>query len=70
VWGKAVTYCRQAGTKAYTASAYREAVGYWEQAIEALAHLPPDRTTLEQAADVHGDLYHARSMRCDTWHRC
>jgi DNA-binding winged helix-turn-helix (wHTH) protein/tetratricopeptide (TPR) repeat protein len=57
VWDKAFTYCRQAGTKAYAGSAYREAVGYWEQALEALAHLPPDRPTLEQAADVHGDLY-------------
>ena len=52
VWDKAVTYCQQAGTKAYAGSAYREAVGYWEQALEALAHLPPDRPMLEQAADV------------------
>jgi class 3 adenylate cyclase/DNA-binding winged helix-turn-helix (wHTH) protein/tetratricopeptide (TPR) repeat protein len=59
VWDKAFAYCRQAGTKAYAGSAYREAVGYWEQALEALAHLPPDRPTLEQAADVHGNLYFA-----------
>ena len=59
VWDKAFTYCRQAGTKAYAGSAHREAVGYWEQALEALAHLPPDRPTLEQAADVHGNLYFA-----------
>ena len=45
VWDKAFTYCRQAGTRAYAGSAYREAVGYWEQALEALAHLPPDRPT-------------------------
>jgi tetratricopeptide (TPR) repeat protein len=59
VWDKAVTYCRQAGTKAYAGAAYREAVGYWEQALEALAHLSPDRPTLEQEADVHRDLYPA-----------
>ena len=59
VWDKAFTYCRQAGTKAYAGSAHREAVGYWEQALEVLAHLPPDRPTLEQAADVHGNLYFA-----------
>ena len=59
VWDKAFTYCRQAGTKAYAGSAHREAVGYWEQALEALAHLPPDRPTLEQAADVHGNFYFA-----------
>ena len=56
VWDKALQYCRQAGTKAYAGSAYREAVGCWEQALEALAHLPPDRTTLEQAVDVRCDL--------------
>jgi class 3 adenylate cyclase/tetratricopeptide (TPR) repeat protein len=59
VWDKAFTYCRQAGAKAYAGSAYREAVGYWEQALEAQAHLPPDRPTQEQAADVHGNLYFA-----------
>jgi tetratricopeptide (TPR) repeat protein len=57
VWDKAVAYCQQAGAKALAASAYREAVGYWEQALEALAHRPPDRTTLEQAVDVRCDLY-------------
>ena len=56
VWDKALTYCRQAGTKALAGSAYREAVGYWEQALEALAHLPPDRPMLEQAVDVRCDL--------------
>jgi tetratricopeptide (TPR) repeat protein len=59
VWDKALTYSRQAGAKAYAASAHREAVGYWEQALEALAHLPSDRTILEQAVDVRCDLYMA-----------
>src|SRR5262245_3126325 len=59
VWDKALTYCRQAGTKAFARSASREAVGYLEQALEALAHLPPDRTTLEQAVDVRCDLFQA-----------
>jgi class 3 adenylate cyclase/tetratricopeptide (TPR) repeat protein len=52
VWDKALVYCRQAGAKALAGCAYREAVGYLEQALEALTHLPPDRTTLEQAVDV------------------
>ena len=56
VWPKAVTYLRQAGAKAFTHSAYREAVGYWTQTLEALAHLPPDRTTMEQVVDVRCDL--------------
>jgi tetratricopeptide (TPR) repeat protein len=59
VWVKALRYCRQAGVRAFAASAYREAVGYWEQALEALAHLPPDHTTREQAVDLRGHLYQA-----------
>ena len=54
-----MTYCRQAGAKALAGCAYREAVGYLEQALETLAHLPPGRTTLEQTIDVLSDLYHA-----------
>ena len=34
-------------------------MGYLEQALETLAHLPPGRTTLEQTIDVLSDLYHA-----------
>ena len=40
VWDKALAYCRQAGEKAMARSAHREAVGYFEQALSALAHLP------------------------------
>jgi predicted ATPase len=43
VWDKALTYCRQAGAKAVAGSAYRAAVGYFEQTLEALTHLPPAR---------------------------
>jgi predicted ATPase/class 3 adenylate cyclase len=57
VWDKALRYCRQAGTRAHARSAYREAVGYWEQALEALTHLPTDRTMLEQAIDLRCELY-------------
>jgi class 3 adenylate cyclase len=59
VWTKAVTYCRQAGEKVFARSAYREAVLYWEQALEALAHLPPERPTLEQAVDLRCVIYTA-----------
>ena len=37
VWDKAVTYCQQAGARAWDRAAFREAVGYFEQAIQALA---------------------------------
>ena len=52
VWDKALVYCRQAGEKAVARSAYREAVGYFEQALSALAHLPEQRDTREQAIDL------------------
>jgi tetratricopeptide (TPR) repeat protein len=52
VWDKAVSYCRQAGEKALARSAYREAVGYFEQALSALPHLPEQRDTREQAIDL------------------
>ena len=52
VWAKALVYCRQAGEKAMVQSAYREAVGYFEQALGALAHLPETRDRHEQAIDL------------------
>ena len=52
VWDKALTYCRQAGEKAMARSAHREAVEYFEQALSALAHLPEQRDTCEQAIDL------------------
>ena len=52
VWDKALAYGRQAGEKALTRSVHREAVGYFEQALRALSHLPEDRDTCEQAIDL------------------
>jgi predicted ATPase len=52
VWEKALAYCRQAGEKAMARSAHREAVEYYEQALNALQHLPETRDTLEQAIDL------------------
>jgi tetratricopeptide (TPR) repeat protein len=52
VWDKALAYFRQAGEKAMTRSAHREAVGYFEQALSAVVHLPEQRHTLEQALDL------------------
>jgi class 3 adenylate cyclase/tetratricopeptide (TPR) repeat protein len=52
VWGKALAYCRQAGEKVLARSAYREAVGYFEQALGALPHLSETRATREQAIDL------------------
>jgi class 3 adenylate cyclase/tetratricopeptide (TPR) repeat protein len=52
VWGKTLAYCRQAGEKSLARSAHREAVGYVEQALSALPHLPETRDTREQAIDL------------------
>src|SRR5262245_44321467 len=55
-WPQAVDYLRQAGAKAAGRSAHREAVGYFQQALAALRHLPENRDTLEQAIDLRFDL--------------
>jgi tetratricopeptide (TPR) repeat protein len=52
IWDKALLYCRQAGDKALAQSAYHEAVGYFEQALSALPHLPETRVTCAQAIDL------------------
>ena len=56
MWGKALSYCRQAGEKAMARSAHTEAVAYFEQALVALEHLPRDRERRGQAIDVRLDL--------------
>jgi tetratricopeptide (TPR) repeat protein len=52
VWDKALMYCRQAGEKAMARSAHREAVVYYEQALDALQHLPTQHDTRAQAIDL------------------
>ncbi len=55
VWEKAVPYLRQAGAKAMERSAYREAAAGFDQALDALQHLPESRARTEQAIDLHLD---------------
>jgi predicted ATPase len=52
VWEKALAYGRQAGNKALTRSAYREAVVSYEQALVALEHVPDSRAASEHAIDL------------------
>ncbi|HEV8458162.1 MAG TPA: sigma 54-interacting transcriptional regulator [Methylomirabilota bacterium] len=49
---KAVTYLRRAGAKAAARPAHRQAVAYFEQALEALQQLPESTETIEQAIDL------------------
>ena len=52
VWDKAVTYCQQAGARAYDRAAFREAVASFEQALQALAHLSDHGDTRVLALEV------------------
>jgi tetratricopeptide (TPR) repeat protein len=52
VWDKAVTYCQQAGARAHDRAAFREAVAAFEQALQALAHLPESSDTRVLALDL------------------
>jgi tetratricopeptide (TPR) repeat protein len=52
VWDKAVTYCQQVGTRAHDRAAFREAVASFEQALQALAHLPEDGNARVLAIDL------------------
>ncbi len=56
VWAKAADYLHQAGAKAAARSAYGEAVAHFEQALDALGHLPESRETLDQAIDIRVEL--------------
>ncbi|MBI4525277.1 MAG: AAA family ATPase [Deltaproteobacteria bacterium] len=55
-WEKALGYLHQAGKKASAQSANREAVEYFERALEALSHLPATRDALERAVAIRLDL--------------
>src|SRR5438552_8165547 len=52
VWDKAVTYSQQAGARAFDRAAFREAVSSFEQALQALAHLPEDGDTRGLAIEI------------------
>jgi class 3 adenylate cyclase/tetratricopeptide (TPR) repeat protein len=52
VWDKAVTYCQQAGARANDRAAFREAMTFFEQALQALAHLPETDDTRALAIDI------------------
>src|SRR5262249_7013036 len=52
VWDKAVACCQQAGARAYDRAAFREAVAYYEQALQALDHLPESGATRVLAIEL------------------
>jgi class 3 adenylate cyclase/tetratricopeptide (TPR) repeat protein len=58
-WDKAVRYSRETAVKAMSQSALREARSWYQQAFEALKHIPAGREKLEQQIDLHLDLRNA-----------
>ncbi len=56
IWDKAVRYGRHAGVAAASRPAHREAVIRFEQALEALEHLPETRERTQRAIDIYFDL--------------
>jgi predicted ATPase len=52
VWDKAVTYCQQAGARTDDRAAFREAVAAFDQALQALAHLPEPGDTRVLALEI------------------
>jgi tetratricopeptide (TPR) repeat protein len=58
-WPEAIDYARSAGHKALGRSAYREALGWFEQALDGLRGLPEGRTTQELGLDLRLELHSA-----------
>ncbi len=56
VWENAAAHFRQAGSKAVTRSAHREAATCFEQALDACQHLPASHDSLALAVDLRHDL--------------
>jgi class 3 adenylate cyclase/tetratricopeptide (TPR) repeat protein len=69
VWDKAVGYLQQAGRKAASRSAHREATAAFEQALVALQHLPETRETIERGIDLKLDLEFGLFLRAEA-RRC
>jgi tetratricopeptide (TPR) repeat protein len=55
VWDRAVPALHRAGILALSRSAPREATAAFDQALDALQHLPESRARTEQAIDLHLD---------------
>ena len=56
-WPEAIDYARSAGRKALGRSAYREALSWFEQALDGLRGLPESRTTQELGLDLRLELH-------------
>jgi len=59
LWEKAVLYLKAAGAKAASRSSFRHAVLWYEQALDALGHLPAGLNTLRDAVDIRVNIRNA-----------
>jgi tetratricopeptide (TPR) repeat protein len=59
LWDKAVIYLKDAGARAVSLSSFRNAVFYFERALEALQHLPKTGENLRNAVDLQVDIRNA-----------
>jgi len=62
LWDRATRYLRHAGEKAFVHSANREAVAWFEQALQALAYLPETSETQTASVDMHLGLRNALTL--------
>jgi len=62
LWNRATRYLRQAGEKAFAHSANREAVAWFEQALQALGHLAETTETQAARVDMHLGLRNALTL--------
>jgi DNA-binding NtrC family response regulator/tetratricopeptide (TPR) repeat protein len=62
LWEEAVGYLRDAGTRAFAHSANHEAVGWLEQALAALGHMPQTEARQAEAADLHIAMRNALTL--------
>jgi class 3 adenylate cyclase/tetratricopeptide (TPR) repeat protein len=70
VWDKAVSYCQQAGARAHDRAAFREAVAAFEQALQALAHLPESSDTGVLALELRLAVDHPLGVLGEHSRRC
>ena len=59
VWDRAVSYGRQAGARTLQRMASWESVSFFERALAALAHRPPEAVERGLAVDLRCDLHNA-----------
>ena len=65
LWPKAVDYCYRAGQRANFRSAYREAIPFFERALDALSYLPPDPAGIERGIQIRLGLRIALASTAD-----